>query len=541
MKMMIKDNERAFLYKHGIFKKMLLPGKQRARDFLGETIQKVTAEGSIDFSDMNIKILCKDPEFGKCIAAIDVPDDKLAIHFKDGRVADVLEPGQYAYWNIFESNTFELVDVADPESAGKLPASHMAHMPSSYFTEINIGDGETGLLFYNGAFRRTLPAGQYFYWTHATQVTALKVSKGRIDFPGMNFSILRKDPEFEKNAAAIEVPDDKLAVRFTDGRIADVLKPGQYVYWNAFESNTFELVDVANPESAGKLPASYMAHMPSSYFTEINVGDGETSLLFYNDAFRRTLSSGRYFYWTHDTQVTALTVDTRVQQLDISGQEILTADKVSLRVNFVCSFQVTDAVSIVSKLKDYRTQIYVFAQLVLREFTGKYRFDDLLRQKDNIGGLVLEKLREREKDFFVTFFDAGMKDIILPGEIRNIMNTVLIAEKSAQASVITRREETAAAKSLLDTAKLMDENATLFKLKELEYLERICGKVGSISVGGGGGIMKSLRELITTVKTLRDADGAANADMLYGDDSEYEEFDPAYDEEFEALEEFDEE
>jgi hypothetical protein len=78
------------------------------------------------------------------------------------------------------------------------------------------------------------------------------------------------------------------------------------------------------------------------------------------------------------------------------------------------------------------------------------------------------------------------------------MNTVLVAEKAAQASVITRREETAATKSLLDTAKLMDENATLFKLKELEYLERICDKVGSISVDSGNGILNSLRELVSS-------------------------------------------
>lgn len=237
--------------------------------------------------------------------------------------------------------------------------------------------------------------------------------------------------------------------------------------------------------------------MPSNYVTRIDVNDGETGLLFYNGVFQRTLTAGQYFFWNYNTKVTAQTVDTRVQQLDIAGQEILTADKVSLRINFVCSFQVTDPVKIITKLKDYKAQLYVMTQLVLREFTGKYRFDDLLRQKDSIGGFVLEKLKEREKEFYVTFSDAGVKDIILPGEIRDIMNTVLVAEKSAQASVITRREEIAATKSLLDTAKLMDENATLFKLKELEYLERICDKVGTISVDGGGGILKALHELIS--------------------------------------------
>jgi regulator of protease activity HflC (stomatin/prohibitin superfamily) len=234
-----------------------------------------------------------------------------------------------------------------------------------------------------------------------------------------------------------------------------------------------------------------------SLYTIHFVNDGETGLLFYNGAFQRALSSGQYYFWSYNTRVVVQIVDTRVQQLDISGQEILTADKVSLRVNFVCSYQITDPLSAVTKLKDYKTQIYVLVQLILREFAGKYRFDELLRQKDSIGGFVLEKLKEREGEFYAKFSDAGVKDIILPGEIREIMNTVLVAEKAAQASVITRREETAATKSLLDTAKLMDENATLYKLKELEYLERICDKIGSISVDSGGGILRNLRALVT--------------------------------------------
>ena len=90
---------------------------------------------------------------------------------------------------------------------------------------------------------------------------------------------------------------------------------------------------------------------------------------------------------------------------------------------------------------------------------------------------------------------AGIKDIILPGEIRDIMNTVLVAEKKAQANVITRREEVASTRSLLNTARLMEENKTLYQLKELEYLERICDKVGTISITGGHGVLEQLKEL----------------------------------------------
>ena len=359
-----------------------------------------------------------------------------------------------------------------------------------------IKDNERAFLYKNGIFKKMLEPGKQTIWAFLGETAVKLTAEGKLDFTGMNLPILRKNAEVEKSIAIIEVPDERLAIRFVDGRITEVLKPGTYAFWNIFKKNTFEVIDITDPESAGKLPVLYMAYMPSNYITRIDISEGETGLLFNNGVFQKALSAGQYYFWNYNTKVTVQSVDTRVQQLDITGQEILTADKVSLRINFVCSFRVTDPVSIVSNLKDYKAQLYVLTQLVLREFTGKYRFDDLLRQKDSIGGLVLEKLREREKDFFVTFSDAGVKDIVLPGEIRDIMNTVLVAEKAAQASVITRREETAATKSLLDTAKLMDENATLFKLKELEYLERICDKVGSISVDGGGGILKNLRGLV---------------------------------------------
>ena len=78
----------------------------------------------------------------------------------------------------------------------------------------------------------------------------------------------------------------------------------------------------------------------------------------------------------------------------------------------------------------------------------------------------------------------------------NIMNTILVAEKKAQANVITRREEVASTRSLLNTARLMDENKTLYKLKELEYLERICENVSNISVSSASGLLEQLNAVI---------------------------------------------
>ena len=77
------------------------------------------------------------------------------------------------------------------------------------------------------------------------------------------------------------------------------------------------------------------------------------------------------------------------------------------------------------------------------------------------------------------------------------MNQVLIAEKKAQANSIMRREETAATRSLLNTAKLMEENQMLFKLKEMEYIEKIADKINTISVSGSNNIVSELKQIFT--------------------------------------------
>ncbi len=158
--------------------------------------------------------------------------------------------------------------------------------------------------------------------------------------------------------------------------------------------------------------------------------------------------------------------------MEISGQEMMTFDKVTLRMNFVCSYRVTDPVRAFSAAEDPEKLIRAQVQLALRDHIGRYRLDELLENRDSVSEKVLEILREKEETYAVSFLEAGVKDLILPGEIRDIMNTVLLAEKRAQANVITRREEVASTRSLLNTARLMDENQTLYKLNGCSAFRR---------------------------------------------------------------------
>jgi len=94
----------------------------------------------------------------------------------------------------------------------------------------------------------------------------------------------------------------------------------------------------------------------------------------------------------------------------------------------------------------------------------------------------------------------GIRDIILPGDVKEIMNQVLIAEKKAQANMIMRREETASTRSLMNTAKLMEDNVMLWKLKEMEYVEKIADKISNISVSGNGVLIEQLKQIFVPQK-----------------------------------------
>jgi len=357
-----------------------------------------------------------------------------------------------------------------------------------------ITENERGFLFKHGVFVRMLQPGKHRIMSIFGESLYISKIDGIVNLENINIKSLLKDKDFESSVVSIEVPDGHFAIRYEDGRTVETLPQGSYYFWNILHKNTFYLIDITKPEIT-ELEVKELATIAIKHYIRVEVPYGFVGLLYFDRTFEKLLENGTYYFWNGSVKVDYQLVDKRIQQLDITGQEILTADRISLRINFVCSYRITDPLRIISDIKDYANQIYVRIQLTLREYIGRYRFDELLEQKDGIASFVLEKLREKQDELYIEFLDSGIKDIILPGEIREIMNTVLVAEKKAQANVITRREEVASTRSLLNTAKLMEVNKTLYKLKELEYLEKICDKVGNISVGNGN-LLGQLNEML---------------------------------------------
>jgi regulator of protease activity HflC (stomatin/prohibitin superfamily) len=132
-------------------------------------------------------------------------------------------------------------------------------------------------------------------------------------------------------------------------------------------------------------------------------------------------------------------------------------------------------------------------EFALREAIGSRTLDELLGAKGELDREIQNSARSKIEEHGIRLASVGIKDVILPGEMKEILNRVVEAEKVAQANLIKRREETAATRSLLNTARLMDENPTLLRLKELETLEKVTEKVDKLTVFGGlDGVLKDV-------------------------------------------------
>ncbi len=360
---------------------------------------------------------------------------------------------------------------------------------------VKVNQDERALLYKDGDFERLLKPGKYVFSPFANY------SVERFDVnlpfaPSKNLNLYLKDKELVEELDVVEVADKEIVLRYEDGRFVQVLTAGKYAFWKALKTNRFETVDLSNPEVLETIEKAVLVGPAFHRLVQVaELASFERGLLLYNGEFQKVLKPGKYFFWNGPVKVVVQKVDMRQLQTDISGQEIMTRDKVTLRINFVVQYRIVDPIKAVIDINDYQAQLYVLTQLILREYVGMFTLEELLQKKEEIGTFVLEKMAEQGEAMGLQFIFAGVKDVILPGEMKAILAQVIEAEKRAQANLITRREETASTRSLLNTARLMENNPTLMKLKELEYIERISDKIANLSISPGAPLLSQLNKL----------------------------------------------
>lgn len=315
----------------------------------------------------------------------------------------------------------------------------------------------------------------------------------------VDLNILLQDTDLADVLHVIDVRDNELILMYENGLLKRVLTAGRYAYWKSMIRYDFVRADISKIEIDESIDRSLLQHVVlASFVRTATVDNAEKALLFIDGKFSRVLDAGVYYWWKNSTIINLVKVDMRQLQLEVNGQEILTRDKAALRINAWAQYIVVDIDKAVLKNKEYEKQLYVAVQLALREYVSAFTLDELLDKKETIGVSVLGSLNDAVRSLGVELKKFGIKDIILGGDVKEIMNQVLIAEKKAQANTIMRREETASTRSLLNTAKLMEENAMLWKLKEMEYVEKIAEKINNISVSGNGALIEQLKQIFTS-------------------------------------------
>jgi regulator of protease activity HflC (stomatin/prohibitin superfamily) len=188
--------------------------------------------------------------------------------------------------------------------------------------------------------------------------------------------------------------------------------------------------------------------------------------------------------------------DLREKVLDVSGQEIITSDKVSVRLNAVLTYRIENALKSIQVSEDPSQSLYRECQLILRSSVGARELDVLLSDKDALVDEIEALITVKAKDFGLSIVSFGIRDIILPGDMRDLMNKVVEARKVAEANFISRREETAATRSQCNTAKMLENSPTLMRLRELEVLERVASNSKLNLVLGDKGLADRITNLL---------------------------------------------
>lgn len=192
---------------------------------------------------------------------------------------------------------------------------------------------------------------------------------------------------------------------------------------------------------------------------EFIVPQTSRALLYEDGKLVETLEPGRYEYPLPGKRLfgarvpgrQVVFVDMRQRELTLKNQEILTADKVSVRVSVLVQFQVTDPRDAVQEVESYTDRLYSDVQLAARRNLATMPLDEILTNRNGLSEAILADVQDEAARYGVRIFRADVKDLIFPGNLQGIMNQVLQAERTAQAKLVEARTRAEVAKLEAET------------------------------------------------------------------------------------------
>lgn len=436
---------------------------------------------------------------------LELAKDEIALRYDHNILVEVIANNrQYLYWRGALNQRIEIVKLeqnfvlpaAVTDELVKAKAAKQQVAGSGNILISQIPAYHVGILKVESEIIKILTAGAYGFWALMAniEVAVCGLTKQTLE-QSLSQCLLTYCPNLvDEYCIRMELNENEVGLRYENDILTEILSPGtSTLYWSGVVEQRLDKLQLKeNLQVAGNIVNQLVnPQLRKHIVTGANgvllatIPTYHVGILKVDGKIHSMLEAGVSGYWSFNRNLSLEVVDTRLQSMEVSGQEILTRDKVNLRINLIANWRYSDILQAYGTLAKPDEHVYRELQFGLREAVGTRTLDELLENKQVIDDVVSQYIAAKLNGYGVEIAGLGVKDIVLPGDMKVILSQVVEAEKSAQANVIRRREETAATRSLLNTAKVMENNPVALRLKEMETLERVAERIDKISVFGG--------------------------------------------------------
>ena len=199
MKITISEQSCGFLIENGTFRRILFSGIHRIPFWKHAEVKQTVMRGRVEEQGIPMECLMENPEFSRRVLKALIPDGSIGYRFVNGVFAEVLLPGEYYFWKMYETQELRIADVSSPDIDPDLPVYLIEKAPPFLYKKITVEEGEAGLLYYNGVYERTLPCGIWYFWNYGTRVSCTLAD---LKMPPCASSVptrLRRDKQLQPN------------------------------------------------------------------------------------------------------------------------------------------------------------------------------------------------------------------------------------------------------------------------------------------------------------------------------------------------------